>query len=171
MSYIGAHPASVGGMAIKWAVNSFVAVLFFAIMLASPLCTGISYSRGLGLTGGFALVLHGLVIWLYSRSVKWPFVDSVSGERAVKALEYTVSIVSWVLQFLLWQHGAADATFAFLFLPTYFATSLMAFHICFGYFARRSFNKITLLFLAANIWTIARYFITIFKIHQQMESQ
>ena len=61
------------------------------------------------------------------------YVDFVRG--GVRALEYTVSIVSAVLYCAAWWYGALDAAAVFLLIPTYFATSLMTFHLCFRYFA------------------------------------
>ena len=84
--------------------------------------------------------------------------------QAVRVLEYTVSTVSWVLYFLLWWYNALEAASVFLFVPTYFATSLIAYHVCFGYLVRHEINKKTVLLLAGNFWTLGHYLLIFLKI-------
>lgn len=155
-------------MAINWAVKSFVVVVLFVIALALQEKFKVSFSKGLIITGGFAVALHGVVIYYYSRSNKWQ-TATISGDRgAVKALEYTVSIVCWALHFLLWWYGALDATGVFLFVPTYFATSLITFHVSFAYFARHEVQKKVLLLLLGNIWTLSHYIVIVLRIRERL---
>jgi hypothetical protein len=164
------HHLSAGGMAINWAVFGFIIAVLFAIALALPEQSTISLSKGLIITSAFAAILHGLVILYFSRSKKWQTAPIVSDGGGVKVLEYTISIVCWVLSFVLWWYGAFEATAAFLFVPTYFATSLVTFHICFTYFARREINKRALLLLAGNFWTLGYYIVIILRIRAKLES-
>jgi len=164
------HQLSVGGLAINWAVKSFVIVVILVIALALQEQFKISFSKGLILTGVLAVILHGVVIYCYSRSNQWQTAFITGDRGAVKALEYTVSIVCWVLHFLLWWYGALDATALFLFVPTYFATSLIAFHVSFAYFARREIQKKVLLLLVGNIWTLSHYIVIILRIREKIET-
>jgi hypothetical protein len=168
MFFNDANRTSVGGMAINWAVNSFVIVVLFVIVLALPEWPKISFSKGLVITGIFAVALHVLVIWLYSRSTKWRTAKTVNDSKALKALEYTVSIVSWVLQFLLWWYNALEATAVFLFVPTYFVTSLLTFHGFFGHLACRKINKKALFLLVGNFWTLGHYILIILRVRESV---
>ena len=114
------------------------------------------------LTGAFALVLHYAVVSFQSK--KLPATPDSRGKGSVKALEYTVSVVCWVLYFLLWWYQALEAASVFLFIPTYFATSLIAYHTCFNYFAHRQINKMTLLVLLGNIATLGHYTLIFLRI-------
>ena len=155
--------SSCGGMAINCTVGSFIIVLLFTVALALPEWPTISFSKGLVMTGIFTVVLHSLVIWLYSRSTKWRTTKIVDDGGAVRALEYTVSIVSWFLQFVLWRYGALDATAGFLFVPTYFVASLLIFHGFFGYLAGRKINKKALFLLIGNFWTLGHYIVIVLR--------
>ncbi len=168
MSFSSASRASAGGMAINWAVNSFVIVLLFSIVLGLQELPAVSFSKGLVIIGTFAITLHSLVIWLFSRSTKWRVGKTVDDGGAVKALEYTVSIVSWVLQGLLWWYNALDATSVLLFVPTYFVTSLLIFHVFFEYFLNRKINKKTLFLLAGNFWTFGHYIVIILRVRENV---
>ena len=160
--------ASVSGMAINWAVNSFVIVVFGLIVLGLLESPAISFSRGLVIIGTFAIALHCIIIWLYSRSTQWRVNKTVDDGGAVKALEYTISIVSWVLQGLLWWYDALDATAAFLFVPTYFVSSLLIFHSFFDHFLKHKINKKTLFLLAGNFWTLGHYIVIVLRVRESV---
>jgi len=87
-------------MAINWAVNAFVIVVLFVIVLALPEWSKISFSKGLIISGHFysrPSWSRNLVIFpIIKNGARLKLFDD---SRAVKALEYTISIVSWVLQF------------------------------------------------------------------------
>jgi uncharacterized membrane protein YvlD (DUF360 family) len=168
MFFSSSNRASVGGMAINWAVNAFVIVLLFAIVIALPELPTISFPKVLVIIGTFTIVLHSLIVWLFSRSIKWRINKTVNDGGAVKALEYTISIVSWILQGVLWWYNALDATAAFLFVPTYFITSLLIFHYFFENFVGHKINKKTLFLLAGNFWTLGHYIIIILRVRESV---
>jgi hypothetical protein len=163
-----ASRTSVGGMAINWTVNSFVIVLLLTIALGLPELPTFSFLKGLVIVGTFATALHSLIICLFSRSTKWRVGITVNDRGAVKVLEYTISIVSWVLQGFLWWYNALDATAAFLFVPTYFVTSLLIFHGFFKYFIIRKMNKKTLLLLVGNFWTLGHYIVIVLRVRESV---
>ena len=154
-------------LAVNWAVFSFVMVVLFVIALALPqqfVKFAVSFPIGLVLSGIFAISLHSLIIFILSRSKKLRTAAAYTDGRAVKILEYTASAVCWVLYSLLWWYDALEATAIFLFVPTYFVTSLVVYHVCFNYFARDEINKKTLWVLAGNIWTLGHYTLILLKI-------
>ena len=142
MIYWSAHGRSVGALAINWAVNGFVLVLLFTITLGLLVKPAIPF-QALVLTGIFAVAVHAAVIGFYSRSVKWRSGKTIGDSDGIKLLEYTVSIVSWVLQIVLWWYDALDAAAVFLFIPTYFVTSLLVFHEAFRLLGGLGKNKKT----------------------------
>ncbi len=154
---------------MNWAVGSFVIVVLFVIALALPPQSAISFSKGLILTCIFALTLHGSVLLGLFRSKRWQAVRKTRDGLAVVALEYTITIVCLVLHFMLWRYGALEATALYLLVPTYFVTSLVSFHVCFAYFARREVEKWTLMLLAGNVWTLAHYIVIILRIREELE--
>lgn len=156
-------------MAINWAVGSFVVVVLFVIALALPPQITISFSNGLILTSVFALILHGSVVFGLSRSKRWQRIRTAGDGTGVVALEYTVSVVCVVLYFTLWWYGALDAMAIFLLVPTYFATSLVTYHVLFAYLAQREIHKLTLLLLAGNAWTLAHYIVIMLQIREKIE--
>ncbi|HUE37331.1 MAG TPA: hypothetical protein VMO20_08065 [Candidatus Acidoferrum sp.] len=146
------QPQRVDIIAVNSAVHSFVMVVLFVIGL---IIFKVSFPGGLALTGAAAVALHLLTILSFSRSVKpGHFLADAGG---VKLLEYTISFVCWTLYAVMWWYRALDVTFIFLFIPTYFATSLATYHVCFNYFARLEINKKTLALLVINLWTLSRY--------------
>jgi hypothetical protein len=168
MHFSNANRASVGGMAINWAVNAFVIVLLFAIVLALPELPTITFSKGLVIIGTFTIVLHSLIVLLFSRLTKWRAKITVNDGGAVKVLEYTISIVSWILQGVLWWYNALDATAGFLFVPTYFITSLLIFHYFFENLITKKINKKTIFLLAGNFWTLGHYIIIILRVRESV---
>jgi hypothetical protein len=64
----------------------------------------------------------------------------------------------------LWWYGALEVTAIFLFIPTYFVTSLAIYRVSFHYFARGEVNKRTLWVLAGNIWTLGHYTLIFLKV-------
>jgi hypothetical protein len=168
MHFSNANRASVGGMAINWAINAFVVVLLFAIVLDLPELPTITFSKGLVIIGTFAIALHSLIVLLFSRLIKWRANKTVNDGGAVKVLEYTISIVSWILQGVLWWYNALDATAAFLFAPTYFITSLLIFHYFFENFISKKINEKTLFLLAGNFWTLGHYIIIILRVRESV---
>ena len=154
-------------LAVNWAVFSFMIVVFFVIALALPpqfTKFAVSFPTALVLCGVFAISLHGFIIFIFSRSKKLRMAAAFADGRAVKMLEYTASTSCWVLYFLLWWYGALEATAIFLFVPTYFVTSLVIYHVCFNHFARGKLSKRTLWVLAGNIWTLGHYTLILLKI-------
>lgn len=154
-------------LAVKWAVFSFVIVVFFVISLALPpqfIKWTVSFPTGFILCGILAIGLHGLVIFILSRSKKLRTATAYADGRAVKMLEYTVSAVCWILYSLLWWYGALEATAVFLFIPTCFVTSLAIYRVSFNYFARGKIDKKALWVLAGNIWTLGHYTLIFLKI-------
>ena len=154
-------------LAVNWAVYSSVMVVLFVIALALPsefIKSAVSFQTGFILCGFFAISLHALVVFFLSRSKKLRMVATCADRKAVKLLEYTVSVICWVLYALLWWYGALEATAGFLFIPTYFVTSLLIYHVSFNYFARGKVEKKTLWALIGNIWTLGHYTLILLKV-------
>ena len=154
-------------LAVNWAVLSFVMVVLFVIALALPqqfIKFTVSFPTGLVLSGIFAISLHSLIIFIFSRAKKLRTAAAYADGKAVKMLEYTISTVCWALYALLWWYNALEATSIFLFVPTYFVTSLVIYHACFNYFARGEINRKVLLLLAGNIWTLGHYTLILLKV-------
>lgn len=146
------QPQRVDIIAVNSTVHSFIMVVLFVIALV---ISKVSFPSGLLFAASAALALHVFVILSFSRSVKsGHFLADAGG---VKLLEYTISFVCWGLYAVMWWYRALDVTFIFLFIPTYFATSLATYHVCFNYFARLEINKKTLGLLVINLWTLSRY--------------
>jgi len=154
-------------LAVTWAVFSFIMVVLFAIALALPrqfVRFGVSFPTGFILCGAFAIGLHSFILFTLSRPGRLRTTPAYAGGGSVKMLEYTVSGICWVLYLLLWWYGALEATVVFLFVPTYFITSLAVYRAGFIYFARGELNKKTLWVLAGNIWTLGHYTLILLKI-------
>ena len=157
----------MGGLAINWAVNCFVIVLMVFIVLALE-APGISFSKEFLIAGLSAIFIHGLIIYWYARSTKWRKGKLMEDTKAVKMLEYTVSIVCWTLQLLLWFYGALDAGVTLLFIPTYFVTSLMLFHIFFRQMMGFKVNKNVLFFLLANFYSLGHAIFIVWKARESL---
>jgi hypothetical protein len=158
---------SIDILAVNWAVFSFVIVVLFVIALALPpqfIKWAVSFPTGFALCGIFAIGLHGLIIFILSRSKQLRTAAAYTDGRAVKMLEYTISAVCRVLYSLLWWYHALEATVIFLFVPTYFVTSLAIYHVCFNCFARGKIDQKTLWVLAGNIWTLGHYTLIFLKV-------
>ncbi len=150
-------------MAINWAVNCFVIALLFVIALAYLDVPSITASRELALVGTFIVAVHGAVIWFYARSTKWRTARTIGDTDGIKMLEYTVSVVCWVIQFALWYYKALEAAVVFLFIPTYFVTSLLVLHISFRRLAGLEMDQKSRFFLVFNFCTLGHYIIVIIK--------
>jgi hypothetical protein len=166
MLFSEANRLSAGGRAINWAVNSFVLVLLLAIVLGLLETPAISFSKGLVIVGAFAIALHALTICVFYRSTKWRVNATVNDGGAVKALEYTISIVCWVLQGVLWWYDALEAAWVFLFIPTYFVTSLLVFHSSFEFFLNRKISRKRLFLLAGNFWTLGHSIVILLRVRE-----
>jgi hypothetical protein len=147
-------------IAVNWTVYSFVMVVLFVIALAF---SRVSFPNALLLVGAVAILLHVLAILAISKYIR--SVPMLADAGGVKLLEYTISIVCWVLYAVMWWYNALDVTFIFLFVPTYFATSLATYHVCFNYLARLEINKKTLALLLINLWTLSRYMLIWNSVH------
>ena len=154
------QPQRVDIIAVNSTVYSFILVVLFVIALA---ISKVSFPNALVLTAAAAVALHAFAILSFSRSVKPGHVLADAG--GVKLLEYTISFVCWALYAVMWWYHALDVTFIFLFIPTYFATSLATYHVCFNYFARLEINKKTLALLVINLWTLSRYMLIWNAVH------
>jgi hypothetical protein len=155
---------SVDVMAVNWAVYSFIGVVLTVIALA--FCK-VAFPQGLIFAGIAAIVFHGFAIFGVSKLIKSKTASIVNDTRGIKLLEYALSSVCWVLNAVLWWYHALDVAFLFLFIPTYFATSLVTYHVCFNYFAGHKNSQKTLLMLALNVSTLAHYVLICLKIVQQ----
>jgi hypothetical protein len=163
VSYWTSKGLSVGALAISWAVNSFVIVLLFGIALGFAKIGSMTFVRALICVGAFSVIVHGSVIWYFSWSKKWRASQTVGDSDGLKLLEYTISVVCWTLQAVLWWYGASDAAFVFTFIPTYFVTSLLVFHEGFRHLAGLGIRRKTLLVLVGNVWTLSHAIITVLK--------
>jgi hypothetical protein len=158
---MGARSHRVDIIAVNWAVYSFVMILLFVIALAF---SKISFPKGLVLTGVVAIAVHILAILVISKSIRSATTSPLADGGGVKLLEYTISFVCWMLYAVMWWYHTLDATCVFLFIPTYFATSLATYHVCFNYFARLQINKKTIVVLAINLWTLTHYILIYLRI-------
>jgi len=158
---------SIDGLAVNWAVFSFAIVVLFVIALALPsqfIKWAVSFPTGFVWCGIFAISLHSLIIFILSRSKQLRTAAAYTDGRAVKMLEYTVSAVCWVLYSLLWWYHALEVTAIFLFIPTYFVTSLAIYRVSFNYFARGKIDRKALWVLAGNVWTLGHYTLIFLKV-------
>jgi hypothetical protein len=163
VKYWAAKGFSVGALAINWAVNSFVIVLVFAIVLGQSGIVPLTFREALVAILLFAAFLHGTVMWACSSLIKRRASQGIGDSDGIKILEYTVSVVCWGLQLTLWWFGAEDATAIFTLVPTYFVTSLLIFHESFRYSAGLEVRRKTLLVLAGNIFSVGHAIVVVLK--------